>query len=119
MREKQYKYETTKLKLIEMAARLPAGTPLPNRNRLAEQCGVARITLERAISELIGEGILASYDGRGTYAMGVKEQLIFPEINYDDVEKVRGMNIVFVTSAKTDEEAKALLALMGMPFVQG
>lgn len=70
MREKQYKYETTKLKLIEMAARLPAGTPLPNRNRLAEQCGVARITLERAISELIGEGILASYDGRGTYATG-------------------------------------------------
>ncbi len=60
-----------------------------------------------------------SFDGRGNYAMGVKEQLIFPEINYDDVEKVRGMNIVFVTSAKTDEEAKALLALMGMPFVQG
>lgn len=60
-----------------------------------------------------------SFDGRGNYAMGVKEQLIFPEINYDDVDKVRGMNIVFVTSAKTDEEAKALLALMGMPFVQG
>ena len=60
-----------------------------------------------------------SFDGRGNYAMGLKEQLIFPEINYDDVEKVRGMNIVFVTSAKTDEEAKALLALMGMPFVQG
>ena len=60
-----------------------------------------------------------SFDGRGNYAMGLKEQLIFPEINYDDVDKVRGMNIVFVTSAKTDEEAKALLALMGMPFVQG
>ena len=60
-----------------------------------------------------------SFDGRGNYAMGVKEQLIFPEINYDDVEKVRGMNIVFVTSAQTDEEAKALLQLMGMPFVQG
>ena len=60
-----------------------------------------------------------SFDGRGNYALGVKEQLIFPEINYDDVEKIRGMNIVFVTSAKTDEEAKALLALMGMPFVQG
>ena len=59
-----------------------------------------------------------SFDGRGNYAMGVKEQLIFPEINYDDVDKVRGMNIVFVTSAKTDEEAKALLAFMGMPFVQ-
>ena len=60
-----------------------------------------------------------SFDGRGNYAMGLKEQLIVPEINYDDVDKVRGMNIVFVTSAKTDEEAKALLALMGMPFVQG
>ena len=60
-----------------------------------------------------------SFDGRGNYAMGVKEQLIFPEINYDDVDKVRGMNIVFVTTAKTDEEAKALQALLGMPFVQG
>ena len=59
-----------------------------------------------------------AFDGRGNYAMGVKEQLIFPEINYDDVDKVRGMNIVFVTSAKTDEEAKELLALLGMPFVQ-
>ena len=59
-----------------------------------------------------------SFDGRGNYAMGVKKQLIFPEINYDDVDKVRGMNIVFVTSAKTDEEAKALLAFMGMPFSQ-
>ena len=59
-----------------------------------------------------------SFDGRGNYAMGVKEQMIFPEINYDDVDKVRGMNIVFVTSAKTDEEAKALLAFMGMPFSQ-
>ena len=59
-----------------------------------------------------------SFDGRGNYAMGVKEQLIFPEINYDDVDKIRGMNIVFVTSANTDEEAKELLTLLGMPFVQ-
>ena len=59
-----------------------------------------------------------SFDGRGNYAMGVREQLIFPEINYDDVDKVRGMNIVFVTSAKTDEEARELLALLGMPYVQ-
>ncbi|MDO4565054.1 MAG: 50S ribosomal protein L5 [Clostridia bacterium] len=58
-----------------------------------------------------------SFDGRGNYAMGVKEQLIFPEINYDDVDKIRGMNIVFVTSAKTDEEAKTLLQLLGMPYV--
>ena len=59
-----------------------------------------------------------SFDGRGTYAMGVKEQLIFPEINYDDVDKTRGMDIVFVTTANTDEEAKELLRLLGMPFVQ-
>ncbi len=59
-----------------------------------------------------------SFDGRGNYAMGVKEQLIFPEINYDDIDKTRGMDIVFVTTAKTDEEAKELLAQLGMPFVQ-
>ena len=57
-----------------------------------------------------------SFDGRGNYAMGVKEQLIFPEIVYDNVEKVRGMDIIFTTTAKTDEEAKALLEMLGMPF---
>lgn len=57
-----------------------------------------------------------SFDGRGNYSMGIKEQLIFPEINYDDVDTVKGMNIVFTTTAKTDEEALALLAAMGMPF---
>ncbi len=59
-----------------------------------------------------------SFDGRGNYALGVKEQLMFPEIVYDQVEKVRGMDIIFVTTAKTDEEAHALLTLMGMPFGQ-
>ena len=57
-----------------------------------------------------------SFDGRGNYAIGVKEQLIFPEIEYDKVDKIRGMDIIFVTTAKTDEEAKELLKLMGMPF---
>ena len=57
-----------------------------------------------------------SFDGRGNYAMGVKEQLIFPEIQYDQVEKVRGFDICFVTTAKTDEEAYELLKAMGMPF---
>ena len=57
-----------------------------------------------------------SFDGRGNYALGIREQLIFPEIHYDKVEKVKGMNIVIVTSAKTDEEAMELLRLMGMPF---
>ena len=57
-----------------------------------------------------------SFDGRGNYSMGVKEQLIFPEIEYDKIDKIRGMDIIFVTTAKTDEEAKALLELLGMPF---
>jgi len=57
-----------------------------------------------------------SFDGRGNYALGIREQLIFPEIHYEKVDKVRGMNIVIVTTAKTDEEAKELLKLMGMPF---
>ena len=56
-----------------------------------------------------------SFDGRGNYSMGIKEQLIFPEINYDQVDVIKGMNIVFTTTAKTDEEAAALLELLGMP----
>ena len=57
-----------------------------------------------------------SFDGRGNYAMGLREQLIFPEIHYDKIDKVKGMNIVIVTTAKTDEEGKELLRLLGMPF---
>ena len=57
-----------------------------------------------------------SFDGRGNYSMGVKEQLIFPEIEYDKIDKVRGMDVIFVTTANTDEEAKELLRLLGMPF---
>mgnify|MGYP000720283527 CR=1 FL=1 len=59
-----------------------------------------------------------SFDGRGNYALGIKEQIIFPEIEYDKVDRVRGMDVIFVTTAKTDEEAKALLKMMGMPFEQ-
>ena len=59
-----------------------------------------------------------AFDGRGNYALGLRDQLIFPEIEYDKVEKVRGMEIIFVTSAKTDEECKELLRLLGMPYVQ-
>jgi large subunit ribosomal protein L5 len=57
-----------------------------------------------------------SFDGRGNYALGMREQLIFPEIHYDKIDKVKGMNIVIVTTAKTDEEGKELLKLLGMPF---
>ncbi len=59
-----------------------------------------------------------SFDGRGNYSTGIKEQLIFPEIEYDKIDKVRGMDINFITTAKTDEEAKELLTLMGAPFVK-
>jgi len=59
-----------------------------------------------------------SFDGRGNYSLGLKEQLIFPEIEYDKVEKIRGMDVTFVTTAKTDEEARELLRLLGMPFSQ-
>ena len=59
-----------------------------------------------------------SFDGRGNYAVGMREQLIFPEIDYDKIDKIRGMDIVIVTSAETDEEARELLAQLGMPFVK-
>jgi len=59
-----------------------------------------------------------SFDGRGNYALGIKEQLIFPEIDYDKIDKIRGMDIIFVTTANTDEEARELLSLMGAPFTK-
>ena len=59
-----------------------------------------------------------SFDGRGNYAMGLKEQIIFPEINYDRIENVRGMDVIITTTAKTDDEARALLAAFGLPFIQ-
>ena len=59
-----------------------------------------------------------AFDGRGNYALGIKEQLIFPEVEYDKVDKVRGMDIIFVTTAKTDEEARELLTLFNMPFAK-
>ena len=59
-----------------------------------------------------------SFDGRGNYSLGIKEQLIFPEIEYDKIDKVRGMDVIFVTTAKTDEEARELLRLFNMPFAK-
>jgi large subunit ribosomal protein L5 len=61
---------------------------------------------------------IKAFDGRGNFALGVREQLIFPEIEYDRVDKIRGMEMIFVTTAKTDEEARELLSLLGMPFAQ-
>ena len=60
-----------------------------------------------------------SFDGRGNYSLGIKEQLIFPEIDYDKIDKIRGMDVIIVTTAKTDEEARELLTLMGAPFIRG
>jgi large subunit ribosomal protein L5 len=60
-----------------------------------------------------------AFDGRGNYTLGIKDQLIFPEIDYNKVQKVKGMNVCIVTTAKTDEEARALLAALGMPFTRG
>lgn len=57
-----------------------------------------------------------SFDGRGNYTLGLKEQIIFPEVEYDKIDKIRGMDVIFVTTAKTDEEAKELLRQFGMPF---
>lgn len=63
------------------------------------------------------QGISAeAFDGRGNYTLGIREQIIFPEISYEKIDKIRGMNVIFVTTAKTDEEAKELLRLFGMPF---
>jgi large subunit ribosomal protein L5 len=63
------------------------------------------------------KGVLRrGFDGRGNYTLGIREQIIFPEINYDKIEKIKGMNVTFVTTAKTDEEAHELLRLLGMPF---
>ena len=59
-----------------------------------------------------------AFDGRGNYSLGIKEQLIFPEISFDQIDKLRGMEVIFVTTAKTDEEARELLSLFGMPFVR-
>lgn len=59
-----------------------------------------------------------AFDGRGNYSLGIKEQLIFPEIDYDKIDKIRGMDIIFVTTAETDEEARELLSLMGAPFIR-
>ncbi len=60
-----------------------------------------------------------AFDGRGNYSLGIKEQLIFPEIDYDKIDKIRGMDIIFVTTAKTDEEGRELLTLLGAPFTRG
>ncbi len=111
---------TTKSKKAIAAFKLRAGVPIGCKVTLRQgkMYDFANKLFNVALPRVRDfRGIPAdSFDGRGNYSMGIKEQLIFPEIEYEKVDKVRGMDIIFVTTAKTDEEAKELLKLLGMPF---
>lgn len=111
---------TTKSKKAIAAFKLRAGVPIGCKVTLRQgkMYDFANKLFNVALPRVRDfRGIPAdSFDGRGNYSMGVKEQLIFPEIEYEKVDRVRGMDIIFVTTAKTDEEAKELLKLLGMPF---
>ena len=111
---------TTKSKKAIAAFKLRAGVPIGCKVTLRQgkMYDFANKLFNVALPRVRDfRGIPAdSFDGRGNYALGVKEQLIFPEIEYEKVDRVRGMDIIFVTTAKTDEEAKELLKLLGMPF---
>ena len=111
---------TTKYKKAIAAFKLRAGVPIGCKVTLRQgkMYDFANKLFNVALPRVRDfRGIPAdSFDGRGNYSMGIKEQLIFPEIEYEKVDRVRGMDIIFVTTAKTDEEAKELLKLLGMPF---
>ena len=111
---------TTKSKKAIAAFKLRAGVPIGCKVTLRQgkMYDFANKLFNVALPRVRDfRGIPAdSFDGRGNYSMGIKEQLIFPEIEYEKVDRVRGMDILFVTTAKTDEEAKELLKLLGMPF---
>lgn len=111
---------TTKSKKAIAAFKLRAGVPIGCKVTLrkGKMYDFANKLFNIALPRVRDfRGIPAdSFDGRGNYSMGIKEQLIFPEIEYEKVDRVRGMDIIFVTTAKTDEEAKELLKLLGMPF---
>ena len=111
---------TTKSKKAIAAFKLRAGVPIGCKVTLRQgkMYDFANKLFNVALPRVRDfRGIPAdSFDGRGNYSMGIKEQLIFPEIEYEKVDRVRGMDIIFVTTAKTDEEARELLTLLGMPF---
>ena len=111
---------TTKSKKAIAAFKLRAGVPIGCKVTLRQgkMYDFANKLFNVALPRVRDfRGIPAdSFDGRGNYSMGIKEQLIFPEIEYEKVDRVRGMDIIFVTTSKTDEEAKELLKLLGMPF---
>ena len=111
---------TTKSKTAIAAFKLRAGVPIGCKVTLrkGKMYDFANKLFNVALPRVRDfRGVPAnSFDGRGNYSMGIKEQLIFPEIEYEKVDKVRGMDIIFVTTAKSNEEAKELLKLLGMPF---
>lgn len=111
---------TTKAKKSIAAFKLRAGMPIGCKVTLRgeKMYSFASKLINIALPRVRDfRGVSAnSFDGRGNYTLGVKEQIMFPEIRYDKIDKVRGMDIVFVTTAKTDEEARELLRLFGMPF---
>ena len=113
---------TTKSKKAIAAFKLRAGVPIGCKVTLRQgkMYDFANKLFNVALPRVRDfRGIPAdSFDGRGNYSMGIKEQLIFPEIEYEKVDKVRGMDIIFVTTAKTDEEARELLTLFNMPFAK-
>ena len=111
---------TTKSKKAIAAFKLRAGVPIGCKVTLrkGKMYAFANKLFNVALPRVRDfRGVPAnSFDGRGNYSMGIKEQLIFPEIEYDKIDKIRGMDIIFVTTAKTDEEAKELLLALGMPL---
>jgi len=113
---------TTKAKKSIAAFKLRAGMPIGTKVTLRSDKmyefvdKLFNVTLPR-VRDFRGVSP-KSFDGRGNFTLGLKEQLIFPEIEYDKVDQIRGLDIVFVTTAKTDEEARELLRLMGMPFAE-
>ena len=107
----------TRIKEKYLAEAVPALKQKFGYKNVMEIPKLAKIVINMGLGDFRGVSAKA-FDGRGNYSLGIREQLLFPEIEYDKVEKIRGMEIVFVTTAKTDEECKELLSLLGMPFEQ-
>ena len=101
--------------LFKLHANAPPTTPkiIPNKTSWIRNIPDKEKSYARAKVNFVNPN---AFDGRGNYALGLKEQIIFPEIEYDKIDQVRGMDVIFVTTAKTDEEARELLKLLGMPF---
>ena len=133
MKKFGYKNEMQIPKLVKIVVNMGVGDAKENHKLLDSAIGdMEKITGQKAVvckakksvaNFKLREGMpigckVTLRDGRGNYALGIKEQLIFPEIEYDQVDKVRGMDVIFVTTAHTDEEARELLTLFGMPYAK-